>query len=219
MTKTTTRTATDAGHCQVCGALQLLPAGRLSKHGYTVEYGFFSGTCYGSGELPFELSCDLVRDSIKRAQDYVAGLRTQIAELQQPTDSSTAWAHLFVRSSRNGSIYQWTRVELSIVTHEPRDSKCLDGRIERYTPAPDITFTSPIADRFGKTTRAVGRDYPVSGYPKTIAEAVVAMNAQRIAFLQREIDKLNSYVKQQKQRVAEWKLTELLPRAKYPKSR
>ena len=46
--------ATHKGTCQVCGRLQKLPAGSLSKHGYTVEWGYFSGVCPGAHELPLE---------------------------------------------------------------------------------------------------------------------------------------------------------------------
>lgn len=52
MTTTTKKTnankATHSGECQCCGRKQKLPKGRLSNHGYTVEWGFFSGTCFGA---------------------------------------------------------------------------------------------------------------------------------------------------------------------------
>jgi hypothetical protein len=46
--------ATHQGTCQSCGRLQKLPRGRLSKHGYTVDWGFFNGVCGGAGYKPLE---------------------------------------------------------------------------------------------------------------------------------------------------------------------
>jgi hypothetical protein len=47
--------ATHNGTCQACGRSQAVTArGTLAKHGYTVDYGYFSGTCSGSGKLPLE---------------------------------------------------------------------------------------------------------------------------------------------------------------------
>ena len=47
--------ATHNGTCQICGNEQAVTAkGYIAKHGYTVEFGYFEGTCPGSGELPLE---------------------------------------------------------------------------------------------------------------------------------------------------------------------
>lgn len=46
--------ATHNGTCQACGAVQALPNGSLSKHGYNVQWGFFSGVCTGAERAPME---------------------------------------------------------------------------------------------------------------------------------------------------------------------
>lgn len=46
--------ATHNGTCQACGRKQAL-RGTIAKHGYTVDYGYFSGTCGGSDRQPLEL--------------------------------------------------------------------------------------------------------------------------------------------------------------------
>lgn len=48
--------ATHNGTCQACGRSQAISrkTGNLAKHGYTVDYGYFSGTCSGSGRRPLE---------------------------------------------------------------------------------------------------------------------------------------------------------------------
>lgn len=39
------------GHCPHCGRQQAVVSGGMAKHGYTVSWGFFNGTCAGA-ELP-----------------------------------------------------------------------------------------------------------------------------------------------------------------------
>jgi len=67
------RSATHYGTCQACMRQQKAPGGVLAKHGYVVaKYGFFVGTCPGSGQLPFEVSCDYIISRI------IPALYTQI---------------------------------------------------------------------------------------------------------------------------------------------
>lgn len=47
------------GNCQVCGRLQAADP-RLSKHGYTVENGWFNGVCPGAGFDPIQASRGLL---------------------------------------------------------------------------------------------------------------------------------------------------------------
>jgi hypothetical protein len=49
--------ATNNGTCQVCGRVQAaIGDATMAKHGYTVQWGFFSGTCAGSDRAPIEHS-------------------------------------------------------------------------------------------------------------------------------------------------------------------
>lgn len=47
--------STHQGTCQVCGRMQALPSGRLSKHGYDVKFHYFHGVCPGAGHKPLEI--------------------------------------------------------------------------------------------------------------------------------------------------------------------
>jgi hypothetical protein len=49
-----TTKATHRGTCQVCGRAQAHFKGKIAKHGYTVQWGFFNGVCRGAEELPLE---------------------------------------------------------------------------------------------------------------------------------------------------------------------
>lgn len=76
--------STHLGECQICGSQQCLPNGKLAKHGYNVEYGFFSGVCCGSGYLPFEQEkriLERVVESIERdanaASKYISMMQDE----------------------------------------------------------------------------------------------------------------------------------------------
>lgn len=72
MTKTD-RTATHNGTCQACGRQHAVnpKTGLLAKHGYTVDWGFFNGTCAGSDKKPLEVetafNLAIVADLTQRA--------------------------------------------------------------------------------------------------------------------------------------------------------
>lgn len=65
---------THTGICQACGRRHAVnpKSGKLAKHGYTVDWGFFNGTCQGSDHLPLE-------------QDTTLNLAI-VAELRQRAD-------------------------------------------------------------------------------------------------------------------------------------
>ena len=44
------------GHCQCCGRQQAVLHGRMAHHGYTVDHGYFNGTCQGHDYAPIEHS-------------------------------------------------------------------------------------------------------------------------------------------------------------------
>ena len=100
--------ATHTGTCQCCGAHQKLPNGVLSKHGYTVENGWFNGVCYGAGELPFEQSKDLIEGLIERAAARAVSLRAEAEEYLNNPSNEGIMHHVYVRSSSFGmGKYVW----------------------------------------------------------------------------------------------------------------
>lgn len=44
------------GNCQCCGRQQAVVGGLMSKHGYTVKEGWFSGVCFGRNYQPIQVS-------------------------------------------------------------------------------------------------------------------------------------------------------------------
>jgi hypothetical protein len=106
--------ATHYGHCQVCGSRQKLPGGLLAKHGYTTRWGFFSGTCHGSGHLPFELDTSLIEAAIERAQFDRTVILDEAAEVRTQADPDGCWVHAYYASNeRGGSGYRWIRTQIS----------------------------------------------------------------------------------------------------------
>jgi hypothetical protein len=84
-TKRRSGKATHKGTCQVCGCSQKLPNGAMSLHGYTVQFGWFSGTCHGAKNLPLEQSCDLIQASIDRTKLAIVDVENKKAEVENST--------------------------------------------------------------------------------------------------------------------------------------
>lgn len=80
MTTQHTNKATHMGHCQLCGHFQKLPKGVLSLHGYSKEWGFFSGTCSGSRALPYEVSTSELDAALVSANAAIERLGKQVDE-------------------------------------------------------------------------------------------------------------------------------------------
>jgi hypothetical protein len=72
--KIMTKTIQIRGNCQCCGKEQAVVGGLMSKHGYTVEQGWFSGVCEGNFFKPMQVS-RVETDNI------VASIRIQIPKL------------------------------------------------------------------------------------------------------------------------------------------
>lgn len=55
---------THRGTCQACGSTQAVDntTHEVAKHGYTVDFGYFSGTCMGSGYVPAEMDVTKTRE-------------------------------------------------------------------------------------------------------------------------------------------------------------
>lgn len=72
----TNTTQTYLGHCQACGRQQAahVKTGKIAKHGYTTDYGFFNGTCNGSDYLPMEQDILITNRQIELLVNHAAQL-------------------------------------------------------------------------------------------------------------------------------------------------
>lgn len=178
--KATNRSATHQGTCQICGRQQMLPGGKLAKHGYTTRWGFFSGTCTGSGWGPFETHCDKIEDAIVRATDHAAYLRTKAAELKASKDVTKVWRHVYQSATWKDrtSRYVWQLLDI------------VDG-----------TVTEMRRDTNGTEQAKVCK---VADYNETLEQAVAAQNARRAGEWLAEAVKYDEYVAWQTKRLATW---------------
>lgn len=202
-TETSTRAATHSGHCQACGSLQKLPKGLLSLHGYKVEGGYFSGTCRGSRELPFELSCDLVKTFIVDAQRRLDGVRAWVQSIRDNSDA-TCWVRNYEKRASGRSGYVTRNVT---VIHEPR-SFTLSG--ETHT----VTDKFYLAPGFHA---AVGTDekHKIDSFshggatPEETAHKLNMLFAEGVE--RTEVKQLERYISWQCSRVSTWTIAALLP--------
>lgn len=74
----------ERGECTICGRDCAASYGRVSKHGYTVEFGFFSGKCFGSDRAHYgsEEAKLVLADAIQSCEEHLALLPSIIANLE-----------------------------------------------------------------------------------------------------------------------------------------
>lgn len=190
--------ATHDGHCQCCGRLHRLPGGKLAKHGYEVIGrgqgfgGYFSGTCWGSGELPYELSCELVKEDIERALKWKAASEKSIeALLVPPTLPVATWQHYATGPNGRGKYFE---VECEIIQDDD----------ESY-PSCYIVF-----EFNGKRHKEwAGRHSGLRGTPLEVAHA---LQLRKVALIQKHVKMLEDHIKSQQERVDDWKIRPLIKR-------
>jgi hypothetical protein len=199
--------ATHYGHCQICGARQLLPGSVLAKHGYTTKWGFFSGTCTGSGHQPFEVATNLIEDAIARAQATSFNLRAEAITLRATSTGTKTWVTVYDsatwkdRSSRT----RWVEVEL---TEQQRATTGWDGE-----PVTISSFHYTVeARQMNGTMLAKAQTLDTYGATKTLADAVAYGNKGRAAYLDGQADQYDSYAKWQAARIAKWAPAPLVAR-------
>lgn len=110
--------STHKGHCQFCGRLQMLPNGNLAKHGYTINHGYFSGTCIGSENLPFEQSCSLLESIIKSAEINLSELKIFQENLRKPATKTECYYYIYHDGNwKHKGYYLWEIVQVRFVVY------------------------------------------------------------------------------------------------------
>jgi len=102
--KTPARTLDNTGTCACCGQNVKLDGGVIVAHGYTIRWGFQSGSCFGVGFRPIEVSDEGLRAALQGFEsrlgkarlslEYGALTRRERAELEgRVSGSKAAIAH------------------------------------------------------------------------------------------------------------------------------
>lgn len=84
------KAATHRGNCQVCGHQQHVMGETLAKHGYTVKFGYFKGTCRGSHKKPLQVERTITDDTIVALGEYALQCDTKAAQLKDGTIHPTS---------------------------------------------------------------------------------------------------------------------------------
>lgn len=205
-----------SGHCQACGRLQKLPKERLSKHGYTVDHGYFSGVCRGAGHEPFEVSCKLVETFIQEATAQLTSLEAFQANLRKTNEGPTAWFYVSLANPK-GKAYNFNRsweectVTMDTVTWNESSSS---GSYNKFRRDGDTRWTQkPERNAYGQwETEITPRASEVgSGYNDTLTRVCTEANQVYADWLEHEAETLRRYIKWQEERVRTWKPAPLLP--------
>jgi uncharacterized protein YeaC (DUF1315 family) len=217
--------ATAAGSCQACGRVQKLPKGVLSKHGYAVRWNQFVGECPGSGHLPYEQSCKLIKSFIANAKESRARIQARIDELNKPALEPKAWFAEYVPATWQDrhSRYEDREVTLFVEAPEPvtpeiaqrnkqwvalmNEGKAGNGTAatkhsDDYVPQPTIFWFNLKGERVNAFTHSVNSN--------SVLETATKMN-QKFAEhqLAPRVKQLDEYIRWQQQRVTDWKLAPL----------
>jgi hypothetical protein len=76
-----TQTAAEVGTCQVCGRTIGAKTGMIAHHGYQRPYeGWQTASCEGARYLPYEISCDRLREVIETVQTFIASQEEALAD-------------------------------------------------------------------------------------------------------------------------------------------
>jgi hypothetical protein len=69
----TTKIATETATCQVCGRTIKAGNGLIAHHGYRRPYqaGWQSASCEGARYVPYEVSCDRLREVVGMVKDFI----------------------------------------------------------------------------------------------------------------------------------------------------
>ena len=201
--------ATHTGTCQICGCNQKLPNGRLSKHGYTTQWGFFSGVCSGASHLPFEQSTNLIQDVVATVKRSIISSNEKRAELLEMTDACKIQIKFHDRRVGTTELH-WVSA--------PADTMFISGWSGTGL---ESSYTE---DRFyGYSTETFKCAYIYTGRERdgdyenrpTLEELIKRANAEYVkSVIDRDIAQMENYIEWQEKRLAEWVEKPLTPVSK-----
>jgi hypothetical protein len=194
------RSATHFGTCQCCGKQQKLPGNRMSKHGYTVQWGFFSGTCPGAGHLPFEQDKSLAEKQIAYVDHKIADTKADIAHITaNPVDADGKIWHSFWVAGQNHlrGAYKWAKVEIRT-------------EFKVYHGSTDPTAGYWTA-QWREAENCKWQKLETYSASNTEADVLSAIIARRVTALTKHIAELDMYITWQRERCAAWQPKELTP--------
>ena len=201
------RKATHLGHCQICGALQMLPAGKLAKHGYTTRWGFFSGTCIGADALPFEQSINLIEAAIANAEREARELAAEAVTLRATSTGARTWTTVYDSATWQDRTSRTRWVEVDVLSESKVYS---EGTPDEWTHTRFYAVTD--ARDMSGAMKPKSIELTANNYRATLADVVLAGNTARANERDRQAAQYREYAKWQRERIVGWAPAELIAR-------
>lgn len=186
--------ATHKGECQICGKVQKLPQGRLANHGYTVEWGMFQGTCPGSLALPYEQSCDLLKDRLLLIEQKLKRIRQYHQNLLQPATEPCGYVEVYFSDAR---VYGWVEAHLTEV-QETNESNGYSWR--------EVFATYKEGSQEKK--QKLNLDFETQ-QQLNLLEIATSLNRKYAQEYQKQLNIMSNYLKWCQNRVNKWEVKEL----------
>lgn len=187
--------ATHKGTCQICGRQHKVNTntGMLAKHGYTIDFGWFNGTCTGSDNLPYEKSCDMTKKSISLTNDYINTLKNKIESIKlwQVNDEIDIVLYFGFNEYFKGSKSGYYNIKCKIVDN-----------IEAYGKTGNLGYEYVID---GKTIQRYERN--PYGTKQNLMNHLIERN---IKLIEKDIKACIEYINMQQHKVDTWKLVHLI---------
>ena len=181
--------ATHKGTCQICERVQKLPKEKMSKHGYTIDFGYFQGVCHGASCLPFEESCEILREELIQVGLYITRQEKRIVELRSKAPKGNkAFMSLY---------------DLVI-------GRSVIQEVTFYFEGKDLYFKSHYKSCSFPKKRYPGCRYGFSS-SKTIQDAVRRANKLYADYISHELKSVLCWAKRAQERCDNWKLQPLIP--------
>jgi hypothetical protein len=135
-------THTHRGHCQKCLRVHAIDVGTglLAKHGYTVDGGYFSGECAGSGVASLHVNRDLTDAIIRMCDEDSKNLRAHIAKLEAGA--------VFPRMAHNGEYIKVTKTGRRGNTYTEREEVMVP-----FADAPEMYRREAVRQAIWNATR------------------------------------------------------------------
>lgn len=137
------KAATHRGNCQVCGHQQHVMADGLANHGYTVQFGFFKGTCRGSSKQPVQVERTITDATIDALHDYAAGCDAAVRNLKTGVSFPS---RILTGQKLNRTTYKYEDVHIAFA----------DGTQAQQTRAIELAIMSEESDARGARGHAKG---------------------------------------------------------------
>lgn len=104
------RTIDNTGTCSCCGQNVKLDGGRIVAHGYTIRYGYQSGSCAGVGFAPIEVSADGAKAYLRGLEAFQSRQQAALVEATRAGEKKRIWSIEADLRSLKIDIHHFTRV-------------------------------------------------------------------------------------------------------------